>query len=308
MDEGEKINIYGTRAFTSKFMPLVEQNNSIRYDYDRFLIMRIEEMYPHVAHRVPPARSLNDIILFINAGEAQMNIGTECYVAVKNTLLYIPSGQIFSFEPYDNSKYTNGFLITFSKDVLPADQDNTGIFTASGLLNFSGSPFISVEEESFSFATQLLERILQENNENGLTRIEIIRSYFFAFLLEIRKKNTDHTVLKKSASIKLVKDFIAMVTLHVKTKKKVSDYASLLHISPNHLSKVMKKFTNKSPAKWIDETLVLEAKVLLFQTNMSINEIAFFLGIFDPSYFSRLFKKQEGISPLSFRNEIRRIN
>lgn len=99
-----------------------------------------------------------------------------------------------------------------------------------------------------------------------------------------------------------------MVTLHVKKKKQVSDYASLLHISPNNLSKVMKKFTNKSPVKRIDETLILEAKVLLFHTNMSINEISFSLGIFDASYFSRLFKKHEGISPLSFRNDIRKIN
>lgn len=308
MDESDKINIYGTRAFTSKFMPLVNHNHSIRYDYDRFLIKRIEEMYPYVNHRVPPARSLNDIILFITDGEAQMNIGTESYLAVKNTVLYIPSGQIFSFEKYDTSKSTNGFLITFSKDILAGDYDNGGIFAESGLLNFSGNPLISLEKESFGFAAQLLERIFKENNENGLTRLEIIRSYFFAFILEIRKENSDDTILKKSASMKLVKDFISLVTLHVKNKKQVSDYALLLHISPNHLSKVMKKFTNKSPAKWIDETLILEAKVLLFQTNMSINEISFSLGIFDPSYFSRLFKRYEGISPLSFRNDSRKIN
>lgn len=308
MDEGEKINIYGTRAFTSKFMPLVEQNHSIRYDYDRFLIMRIEEMYPYTNHRVPPTRSLNDIILFITDGEAQMNIGTESYLAVKHNILHIPSGQIFSFEKYDTSKSTNGFLIIFSKGILSGDYDNAGILSASGLLDFAGPPLISLEQESSSFAAQLLERIFKENNENGLTRLEIIRSYFLAFILEIRKESSDDTVLKKSASIKLVKDFINLVTLHVKKKKQVSDYALLLHISPNHLSKVMKKFTNKSPTKWIDEALILEAKVLLFQTNMSINEISFSLGVFDPSYFSRLFKRYEGISPLSFRNEIRKIN
>ncbi len=307
MDQSDKINIYGTRAFTSKFMPLANQNNSIRYDYDRFLITRIEEMYPYVDHCVPPTRSLTDIILFISAGEAKMNIGSEPYVAVKNTVLYIPSGQIFSFEKYDISNSTSGFLITFSKDILAGDHENSDIFSESGLLNFPGNPLISLEKECSSFAAQLLERIFKENNENGLTRLEIIRSYFLAFILEIRKESSDDIILKKSASIKLVKDFITLVSLHVKNKKQVSDYALLLHISPNHLSKVLKKFTNKSPTKWIYETLILEAKVLLFQTNMSINEISFLLGIFDPSYFIRLFKKYEGITPLSFRNESRKM-
>jgi AraC family transcriptional regulator, transcriptional activator of pobA len=66
----------------------------------------------------------------------------------------------------------------------------------------------------------------------------------------------------------------------------------------------VKTITGKSPTKWIDDTLVLEAKVLLYQTKLTINEVAAEIGIYDQSYFSRLFKKYEGVTPFEFRKKI----
>jgi AraC-like DNA-binding protein len=84
----------------------------------------------------------------------------------------------------------------------------------------------------------------------------------------------------------------------------VAEYAALLHISPNHLNKSVKAATGKSPSRWIDEAIVLEAKVLLYQSQYTIGDIATELGLEDPSYFSRLFKKYEGITPQAFRSRI----
>jgi AraC-like DNA-binding protein len=62
--------------------------------------------------------------------------------------------------------------------------------------------------------------------------------------------------------------------------------------------------TGKASSRWIDETLVLEAKVLLHQTDLSVGEVAAALGLFDPSYFARLFKKNAGVTPGAFRKKI----
>jgi len=78
----------------------------------------------------------------------------------------------------------------------------------------------------------------------------------------------------------------------------------MLHISPNHLNKAVKAATGKSPSVWIDEAIVLEAKVLLYQSQYAISDVAGELGLHDPSYFSRLFKKYEGITPQNFRARI----
>jgi YesN/AraC family two-component response regulator len=78
----------------------------------------------------------------------------------------------------------------------------------------------------------------------------------------------------------------------------------MLHVSPNHLNKCVKLSTGKTPSEWINESLVLEAKALLFQSEELIGNIAMELGINDSSYFSRLFKKYEGKSPLEYRQMI----
>ena len=78
----------------------------------------------------------------------------------------------------------------------------------------------------------------------------------------------------------------------------------MLHITPNHLNKSVRKITSQSPTKWIDEAIVLEAKVLLHQTHLSISEVAAEAGIPDASYFSRLFKRYVGVTPMRFRQMI----
>lgn len=87
-------------------------------------------------------------------------------------------------------------------------------------------------------------------------------------------------------------------------EKYIEPQQVLMHVSPNHLNKAVKAATAKSPTKWIDEAIVLESKVLLYQSHRSISDIAAEVGLQDPSYFARLFKKYEGITPQTFRKRI----
>ena len=52
---------------------------------------------------------------------------------------------------------------------------------------------------------------------------------------------------------------------------------------------------------WIQHELVLEAKRLLYYSDLTVKEVAFALGYDDHAYFSRLFSKVTGMSPGSFR-------
>jgi AraC-like DNA-binding protein len=98
--------------------------------------------------------------------------------------------------------------------------------------------------------------------------------------------------------------FRKLVYTHFRTKHLVTDYAALLHVTPNHLNKNIKAFTGKSPTRWIDEMILSEAKVLLRQTSLSISAVALKVGFTDQSYFARLFRKYEGVTPSSFREGI----
>lgn len=87
------------------------------------------------------------------------------------------------------------------------------------------------------------------------------------------------------------------------TVKSATDYAKQLNVSTPYLNECVKTATG-FPVSWhIQERVVLEAKRLLYHTDKSVKEIAGELGYDDYSYFTRLFAKVVGMTPLAFRNK-----
>ena len=84
----------------------------------------------------------------------------------------------------------------------------------------------------------------------------------------------------------------------------VQQLATQLHVSPRYLSDLLKQETGKTAIELIHIGLINEAKNRLKQDELSISEIAYTLGFDNPSYFSRLFKKEVGLSPLGFKKQL----
>ncbi|MBR7890048.1 helix-turn-helix domain-containing protein [Marinomonas sp. A79] len=97
--------------------------------------------------------------------------------------------------------------------------------------------------------------------------------------------------------------FSTLLETHFLTAKHISFYCNELNINESRLNYLCKKITGISPKKMINGRILLEAKRLLSHTNKNTNEIAYTLGYLDPSYFSRFFVKNTGMSPTSFRQQ-----
>ena len=80
--------------------------------------------------------------------------------------------------------------------------------------------------------------------------------------------------------------------------------ATQLNLSPKYLSDLLKQETGKSALELIHLHVVSEAKNMLVEGNRSIAEIAYQLGFENPPYFSRMFKKEVGMSPKEFKNQL----
>ena len=80
----------------------------------------------------------------------------------------------------------------------------------------------------------------------------------------------------------------------------IKDLASLIHIHPTHLSNTIHEVLGKSPCDIYEEKLMAIAKELILTTNIPIAQIARHLT-FDPSNFSKFFKRFEGSTPKQFR-------
>jgi AraC family transcriptional activator of pobA len=84
----------------------------------------------------------------------------------------------------------------------------------------------------------------------------------------------------------------------------VNSMAYGLNLSPKYLSDLLKQETGKTALELIHLYVISEAKNLLVEGENSISEIAYRLGFENPPYFSRLFKKEVGMSPKEYKNHL----
>ncbi len=83
--------------------------------------------------------------------------------------------------------------------------------------------------------------------------------------------------------------------------RRVSFYASALSLSPRHLTTVIRQVSGKSASRWIEEYVILEAQILLRNTDKTIKEIAYTLNFNDQSLFTKYFSRIVGIPPEQYR-------
>ncbi len=82
---------------------------------------------------------------------------------------------------------------------------------------------------------------------------------------------------------------------------RLEDAALLVTLNPAYLSNIFKKETGENFVDYLNSYRIGQARELLKDSNLSINEIAYSTGFQDARYFSKLFKKYVGITPKDYR-------
>ena len=296
------IKTFDTSEFMHAFMnPHPSLKQMIKPDFGRFFICPVQDLIKISKLPVPPTRSTTHIIIYLTSGVATMRIGLHPVQIKKGECLIVPAGQVFSYDQYEVNE---GYIVVFDNDFLVGKLGSADLLKEFEFLQLWGNQVVRADAPRAIYIPQTLNRILQEYTEHGLANQMIIQSHFLAALCELNVCYTPLSAHANKTAVTLTNRFKELVYEYIRSKHRVTDYASLLHVSPNHLNKTVREVTQKSCSKWIDETLITEAKVLLFQTSDNISEIASELGIHDPSYFSRLFKKYEGVTPVQYRRMI----
>lgn len=301
MDHQEQIKTYSTESFRHKFMTeTTELSKMLKDGFGTFFITRVEDMLKAIKLPVPPNRATTHICIYLSQGEAIIDISGHHYVLGPHQSVIIPAGSIISFNHRDQNR---GYICNFHDDFFKNHPASAKRLYEFEFFNVWGNAKIDLGESTGPFMEQLLSRMLADYQAHGLEHATLLQSYLFSVLTELDLcYHPLHERAEKSQQ-RIVSQFKQLLHSHLRRMHKVSDYAELIHISPNHLNKVVRQHTGKSPMNWISELLCLEAKVLLHQTELTISEIALELGIADPSYFSRFFKKQTGHTPKQFRKQ-----
>ena len=296
------IRTHSGEAFRNSYIQReARADDLLKANFGQFFIIPLEEMTRLMKLPVPPNRVSNHTLIFLTGGETTLNSGSETYRVLPNECLIVPAGQVFSF---DRVEPNTGYLCSIHPDFMVGKFGSAELLSQFEFLRVWGNPHSCPDEQTACFVTQLLNRMFLRYSAHGLVQPDLIQSYFIALLCELNGVYKPASGSGQTNAVSITNRFRELLFERVKTHQLVSEYAALLHITPNHLNKSVKAVTGQSPTKWIDEAIVLEAKVLLHQTTLSVNEVANEVGITDASYFSRLFRKYAGVTPVGFRRLI----
>lgn len=91
---------------------------------------------------------------------------------------------------------------------------------------------------------------------------------------------------------------------HLHERILLEDIAAYAGVSPSYLSTLFRKETGKSIPDFINEKKIREAVSLLSYSEFSCSDISEYLGFSTPSYFSSLFRKIMGMTPVQFRRSL----
>lgn len=144
-------------------------------------------------------------------------------------------------------------------------------------------------------------------NEVNAHKVPIINSLFNALIYRVAalfsvSLKKDHQ--PKNQAYLITQKFRQLIHEH-SFSHPPAFFSGKLNITTSHLNDCVKIVTDRSVTNCLQEAMLLEAKRNLYYTNDDVKKIAFTLGFEDHAYFSRLFKKLTGETPLTFRNKFR---
>ena len=204
------------------------------------------------------------------------------------------------------SKGFKGKLLVISREFL--DECNTAKRSPSmaNYMQLRKNPCTTFEPQETELVDNYIELLRSKiKNRTHFFQKEVMQNAFVGFLLEIANifmgKKDGLLMPALSRKEELFEQFLQLLFEHCKEQHVVTFYAEKLFITPQYLSLILKGLTGKSANKWIDDALIVEAKILLKAPQATVQQVADMLHFSDQSTFGKFFKKHMGISPMEYR-------
>lgn len=151
---------------------------------------------------------------------------------------------------------------------------------------------------------RLFMRMIQELQLCRTNYEELLVHYFMELLILIKRLIEVKLRKKNPQLMQEMDDAVQYFQKNYNKPIRIEDYAASHNISISWFIQNFRKYTDITPTQYILSLRMSNAKALLETTTYHINEISEIVGYENALYFSRIFKKQCGMSPTQFRKQI----
>lgn len=250
-----------------------------------------------------PYRSDGYIIGICTRGTAKVEVNLQVYDARPDAMLLATPFHVLRI--YDASPDFLCRFLVFSKAFLTETSINSHFLETFGYFKNTSIPVIyPTNADALTILDIYLLMKQKIDRQEHPYRMEISRSILTTLLYEVQAVyEKQHVIIKGKQTRKQELNvlFQDLVFQHYKEHRNVQYYADALFVSPKHLTETIKEVTGRTAGEWIDDAVILEAKVLLRNNDISIANVADAIHFPDQSTFGKYFKKHAGMSPSDYR-------
>lgn len=270
------------------------------YREDHLMIARFSDyLHEHQSLVFPHRHSFYHLVLFTE-GSGRHTIDFHHFDAHPFQIYFMIPGQVHTWEfAGDMEGYVVNFSDTFFKSFLlqPDYLDAFSFFDQDSINNV-----LTVAENVRAEICALFENLLAQPHTASQLRDDMVRVLLLQIFITIeRSDSVDRKKNGAKGKNAVVRNFIRLIDKHYDRLRLPGQYAEMLSVTPNHLNALCKEHVGMQAGELIRNRIVLEAKRLLINLDLTVSEIAYKLNFNDNSYFTRFFRKETGMTPEDFR-------
>ena len=241
------------------------------------------------------------LVIFTGGGEMEAETRRQPFRAP--ALLIVPAGVVHGFSFAED---TEGYVVTLAdtllRDLARDERSFRSLFADATCTSLGEDPAHFQEfAQEFSETLPKLRRELIWSAPASAAAATARLTTLLVGAVRALHQPAEVVSAAGNARAALVARLREKIETHLRSGLSVAQYARALNVTPARLRAACFEVTGKTPMRVLEERLVLEAKRNLTYTNMTIAQIAYYLGFTDPAYFSRFFSKLAGESPAAFR-------
>lgn len=238
----------------------------------------------------------NNMIIYFHNGTGSIVTAEKSYNMEKGVICFIGSDKFHYTLPeipteYDRSKiFVSSEILSKILALFPKEMRANEIFNSSSIA------YAKINEKEQVLIETLLCDINNSTNPNS--EQSILNSVYMRLLLYIYDN-----VLHTSSRGGILQRAIEYINANIYDDLSIDKICDAVHISKYHFCRNFKAVTGNTVMDYVLKTRIINAKNMLITTEYSISEISERCGFCSISYFCRVFKESEGVSPLKYRKQ-----
>lgn len=234
----------------------------------------------------------NNMLIYISEGEGSIVLSDRVYELKSGVLCFIASRCFHYTMPDRPEKYIRSKVFFADKTA-----DKICTFTDTEFLKSNAVIYAQIPKIHQAEVNSLFKEIKKEPDS----------VYGLSCLLKLTYFLQKYTKQLCEQPKGFIATTVSYINTHINESISIDGLCKNVHMSKYHFCRKFKSYTNQTVMEYILGTRLIYAAHLIISTDLSIGEISERCGMCSIAYFSRVFKKEYGMSPLKYRNHNRQL-